>query len=158
MSKPVWSPTPDAVAATAMRRFHAAASASAGRGLVGTPDVHAWSLADPGAFWSLVWEEFGVVGDRGARDVVPATLPQAVFFPDARINLAENLLEPWKGSAAPAVVWVGEGDGAVELREEVSGADLRRRVGSFAAALRAHGIVPGDRVGLVLPEIGRAHV
>ena len=151
MSKPVWSPTPAAAEATAMRRFRSAASARAGRALAGTPDVQAWSLSEPGAFWSLVWDEFGVVGERGERDVVPATLPQAVFFPDARINLAENLLEPWRGSDAPAVVWAGEGDGEVELREEVSGAELRRRVGSFAAALRTHGIVPGDRVGLVLP-------
>ena len=69
MSKPVWSPTPAAAEATAMRRFRSAASARAGRALAGTPDVQAWSLSEPGAFWSLVWDEFGVVGEIGRAHV-----------------------------------------------------------------------------------------
>ena len=92
MSKPVWSPTPDAVAATAMRRFHAAASACAGRDLAGTPDVHAWSLANPGAFWSLVWDRLGLLGEKGETILAADTMPGAQFFPDAKLNFAENLL------------------------------------------------------------------
>lgn len=149
MTDATW--TPDPAAATRMAAFHRAASERSGRPCATTPDVHAWSLDDPGAFWTLVWDEFGVVGDRGQRSYVPTPLPAAVFFPEARINLAENLLARWDGACEPAVIWVGEGDGCVEVRETISGRELRRRVGSFAQTLRAHGVRPGDRIGLVLP-------
>ncbi len=151
MTEPTWRPDPGQAAGTRMASFHEAASRRAGRALSTTPDVHEWALTDLDAFWSLVWDEFGVVGDRGEIAFVPATLPDAVFFPDAGVNLAENLLAPWVDSDSPAVIWVGEGTGSLEVRETLSGRELRRRVGSFAAALRARGVQPGDRVGLVLP-------
>ena len=151
MPEPAWVPDADTASRTRMARFHAVAAQRAGRPLATTPDVHAWSLADPGAFWSLVWDEFGVVGDRGGRAHVPSTLPEAVFFPDARINLAENLLAPWTDSDEPAVVWVGEDGDGIAIRETLSGRELGRRVASFAAALRTRGVESGDRVGLVLP-------
>ncbi len=134
-----------------MSRFQVAASAAAGRELAGTPALHEWSIADPDSFWSLVWDEFDVVGEKGAVACAPARLPDAVFFPEARINLAENLLAPWLHSDDVAVIGVGEGDGRLVLREEVTGRELARRVGSFAQGLREHGIRPGDRVGLILP-------
>ena len=151
MTSWTWQPNADWIARTRMARFHAAASARAGHSLTTTPQVHAWSIADPGAFWSLVWEEFGVVGERGERAFVPTALPQACFFPDARLNLAENLLAPWRESDEPAVVWIGEGEGHLEVRETVSGRALTQRVASFAHVLRDHGVRPGDRIGLVMP-------
>ena len=151
MTGPTWAPDPDSAARTRMARFRALAEERSGVPMTATPDVHAWSLADPGAFWSLVWDEFGVVGERGERAHVASTLPDAVFFPDARINLAENLLAPWTESDEPAVVWVGEDDGGVSVRETLSGRELVRRVASFAGALQARGVMPGDRVGLVMP-------
>ena len=151
MTDPTWTPAPHVVARTRMAAFHARAAAVSGRAVSATPDVHAWSLADPDAFWSLVWDEFSVVGDRGDVAWVPATLPKAVFFPQARINLAENLLAPWIDSDEPALIWVGEGDGDLEVRETLSGRELRRRVGSFALRLRQRGVRAGDRVGLILP-------
>jgi acetoacetyl-CoA synthetase len=151
MTEPTWVPDAAWAARTRMARFRALAEQRAGTPMAGTQDVHAWSLADPGAFWSLVWDEFGVVGQRGERAHVPTVLPEAVFFPDARLNLAENLLAPWQESDEPAVIWVGEADGVVAVREEISGRELGRRVGAFAAALRRHGVVSGDRVGLVMP-------
>jgi len=151
MSEPTWVPDAEAAARTRISNFNARASERAGLSSSDTPAVHEWSIADPDGFWSLVWDDFNVVGQRGSTAYVPATLPAAVFFPDSEVNLAENLLAPWIDSDQPAVIWIGEGDGDLEVREEVTGRELRRRVGSFAAVLRAHGVVPGDRVGLILP-------
>jgi len=134
-----------------MAAFVHAACGRAGRAMASSVDVHAWSLADPAAFWSLVWEFFDVVGDPGDVAHVPTALPDAVFFPRARLNLAECLLAPWADSDAAAVVWVGESAGGLEVRGEVTGRELCRRVAAFAAALRARGVVAGDRVGLILP-------
>jgi len=151
MTEPTWQPNPEAAGRTRMTAFRRAAQERAGQPFASTPEVHAWSLADPDAFWRLVWNEFGVVGEPGEVAFRPTTLPETVFFPDARVNLAENLLAPWADSDEPAVIWIGEGDGMLDVRETVSGRELRRRVGSFAQALRDRRVGPGDRVGLILP-------
>lgn len=151
MSTWTWEPSTEAIARTRMVRFHAAASARVGRPMTFTPQVHDWSVDRPDEFWTLVWEAFGVVGERGARAHVPSELPTSVFFPDARLNFAENLLAPWATSDEIAVVCTGEGDRAVVVREELTGRELCARVESFAATLRRHGVQPGDRIGLILP-------
>ena len=146
-----WEPSTEAIARTRMVRFHAAASARVGRPMTSTPQVHDWSVEQSGDFWSLVWDDFGVVGDKGGRAYVPSEMPTTIFFPDARLNFAENLLAPWSTSEELAVVCTGESEGAVVVREELTGRELCSRVGSFAATLRRHGVVPGDRIGLILP-------
>lgn len=151
MTHPTWSPGPATAGLTRMVAFRHAASERAGISLDSTVELHQWSLDHPGEFWSLVWEFFGVVGERGERDHVPTVLPQAVFFPDARVNLAQNLLAPWADTNEPAVLACGvEGDDVV-VRSEVSGRDLVSRVASVASFLRESGVVPGDRVALVMP-------
>ncbi|MCF8538351.1 MAG: hypothetical protein K9G75_10595, partial [Candidatus Nanopelagicales bacterium] len=148
MSEPLWTPDLDELPNARMSRFRRAAQMRVGDSFPSTVELHRWSITEPDAFWSLVWDEFTVAGEKGARSYVPSTLPEAVFFPEARINLAENLLAPWRDSDEVAVVCVGEGADDLEIRSELTGRELSRRVGSFAQALRDHGIRPGDRVGL----------
>lgn len=151
MTDATWTPRPESADLSRIARIRREAQSRTGWVFGSTPELHQWSVSEPDAFWSLVWDEFDVVGVKGSVACRPSTLPDAVFFPEARINLAENLLAPWADSDDAAVVWVGEGDGNLVIREEVSGVELRRRVGSFAQGLRDHGVEPGDRIGLVLP-------
>jgi len=151
MTDATWTPRLESADLTRIARIRREAQSRTGSVFGSTPELHQWSVSQPDAFWSLVWDEFDVVGVKGSVACSPSTLPDAVFFPEARINLAENLLAPWADSDDSAVVWVGEGDGSLVIREEVSGIELRRRVGSFAQGLRDHGVEPGDRIGLVLP-------
>ena len=151
MTDATWMPDPATVDLTRMVAFRCAASDRSGTAMESTVDLHRWSLEDPDGFWSLVWEFFGVVGERGDRAHVPTTLPQAVFFPDARVNLAENLLSPWTDSDEIAVVvCCAEGDEVV-VRDSLTGRDLVSRVASVASFLRESGVTPGDRVALVMP-------
>ena len=61
---PLWVPDEGRIASTAMRAF---ADEAARRYGVARYDgaLHAWSVASPEQFWPLVWEQCGVVGDRG---------------------------------------------------------------------------------------------
>ncbi len=70
--------------------------------------LHRWSLARRAAFWSRVWEFCGVIGERGARTLVDGgKMPGARWFPDARLNFAENLLRP-RPDDEVAIVFQGE--------------------------------------------------
>lgn len=150
MTEPMWVPDATQVAATRMDRFRREAEAAAGRDLPGTVELHEWSVREPDAFWRLVWDFFGIVGEPGSVAAVPSTLPDAVFFPDASLNLAENLLAlaPAEG---PAVITLTEAGDGVAITGEITRDELVARVAAMAAALRQRGVRPGDRVAIVLP-------
>ena len=43
---------------------------AAGEAFADYDALHAWSVGDPGAFWDLVWDFCGVIGEKGARRMV----------------------------------------------------------------------------------------
>jgi acetoacetyl-CoA synthetase len=135
MSTPTWNPDPRAAQLSQIASFEAAARNS-GR-VPADMSLHEWSVTDLDGFWSTVWDFYGVVGMKGDIAYRESILPNAVFFPDARLNIAENMLREWQGSAQVKVIESGEVDSGVGIRAELSGDDLVARVAQFAAALRA---------------------
>ncbi|MCU1394503.1 MAG: acetoacetyl-CoA synthetase [Ilumatobacteraceae bacterium] len=110
--------------------------------------LHRWSIDEPDAFWRAIWADGEIIGDPG--DVVLQTgahLAEARFFPDATLNVAENLLARLPADR-PALVAYDE----LGRVGQVSAADLRRDVAACAALFRAAGVTVGDRVAAVLPN------
>ncbi len=104
--------------------------------------LHRWSVARRDAFWSRVWEFCGVIGERGPRTLVDGgKMPGARWFPDARLNFAENLLRP-RPDDEPAIVFQGER----KSWRTLSFAQIRAEVAALAAHFRALGVAPCDRV------------
>ena len=104
--------------------------------------LHRWSITRRDAFWSRVWAFCGVIGERGGRALVDGgKMPGARWFPDARLNFAENLLRPRPDDDA-AIVFQGER----KCSRTLSFARIRTEVAALAAHLRALGVAPGDRV------------
>ncbi|HEV7277803.1 MAG TPA: acetoacetate--CoA ligase [Devosiaceae bacterium] len=141
IGKVVWQPAPQRVAATALARF-AEQQGFAGSDYAGLLD---WSIREPELFYDRLWDQLGTIGDKGSRSVkLDADLRETRFFPDARLNYAENLLrEP---DERPAVT-AHRDDGT---RREVSRQQLYDLVSRCTQALAAEGIVPGDRVAAIV--------
>ena len=80
-----------------------------------------WSVAEPGAFWSSIWDYFGVLGDRGdAPPLQGGPMPAVSWFSDARTNYARNALRA--ASADPdrtAIIYRSEAghDGSLSYAE-----------------------------------------
>jgi acetoacetyl-CoA synthetase len=153
MSAPKWRPSPARAAATRLAAFARRASALAGRDLARYDDLWQWSLDQPSHFWRLVFEETGLVAGRlfaddGPPRVVDDTrrMPGAVWFPDARLNFAQNLLRH-RGDAVALV----ERDETGRLRRTTRD-ELVREVARVQAGLVAAGVVAGDRVAGYLPN------
>jgi acetoacetyl-CoA synthetase len=112
--------------------------------------LHAWSITKPEQFWSLVWDQCGVVGEKGSRAFVApqasAPMSTAQFFPDASLSIVENLLA--KSGSGEALVAIDEAC----VRRVRTWDELRSRVASIASALQARGVVAGDRVAAWLPN------
>ena len=101
-------------------------------GLSGYEDLYRFSIDRPADFWREVWSFCGIRGEMGERVVVDLDkVPGARFFPDARLNFAENVLR--RRDSAPAIIFNGEGRG-----RSLSHAELYAEVARFAAA-------PADR-------------
>ncbi len=111
-------------------------------------DLYRFSIERPEDFWRIVWRFTGILGEMGGRVVDDLRkMPGARFFPDARINFAENLLR--RRGTNPAIIFNGEG----QPRRTLSDADLYADVARCAAAFRAAGLRPGDRVAAYMPNM-----
>ena len=149
--RPVWTPSAAAVAAAPMTRFAGEASRLAGGPLAPYRALHAWSVADRAGFWSLLWDFAGVIGQKGASAMRDGEkMPGARFFPEARLNFAENLLR--RRDEGDAIVFRGE-EGATR---RLSWRQLNELVSRLQQALAAVGVGPGDRVAALLPNVPEA--
>ena len=116
--------------------------------------LHAWALAHPTQFWAAVWDFCDVVGDpRGERVLEDGQcFPGARWFPDARLNFAENLLR-YRDERTALVSLLEDG-----TRHTLSYAELYSQVARLAASLRALGVGEGDRVAGFVPNIAQTVV
>jgi len=142
LPKALWTPTRERIANSRINRFVENVNKKG--------DLHEWSVNRPDQFWSLVWDDCGVVGHKGERSFVPAQpsapMSTAQFFPDARISVVENMLATT--GSHDALVAIDE----VGNRRTRSWDELRERVASIASALQARGVAAGDRVAAWLPN------
>ena len=93
-----------------------------------------WSVTELDAFWSSVWDFADIIGDRGAIAYQhDEAIRNAQFFPEARLNYAENMLR-YQGSEE-AIIQMRE-DGT---RISWSHDDLRLPSLSVTTGLARHG-------------------
>ena len=125
--------------------------------------LHAWSIAEREAFWVALWDFAEVRAEqRGDRVLIDDTMPGARWFPDARLNFAENLLhgDGLRGDGrrgadeTPAIIACGE-DGAMR---SLSFDQLRREVDALTAWLADQGVGVGDRVAGFVANVPEAVV
>jgi acetoacetyl-CoA synthetase len=147
-SQLLWRPSPERVADSQLVAFRAEANRRHGLNLADFRALHAWSVAQTAAFWDLVWDFCGVVGEKGERRLTEGDrMPGARFFPDAKLNFAENLLgKPGHGDA---LIFRDEDN----LASRMSWEELTKLVSRLQQALRAHGVGPGDRVAAMIPNL-----
>src|SRR3989475_708528 len=141
----MWTPKPERAAQTGMARFMGLA------GKKSYDELHAWSVAERGAFWNLLWEFCEVKGQKGARALVDGDrMPGALWFPDARLNFAENLLR--SRDHRDAIVFWGED----RVKRRLSHRNLYDLVSRLSQALADAGVKKGDRVAGCLPNLPEA--
>lgn len=144
---PLWTPSPERIAATELHRF---ARHLEGRGSGPLPDyaaLHRFSIDEPARFWREFWEFAEVIGDPGTEVLRTGdTFRQTRFFPEATLNVAENLLR--HNDDRPALIFRAED----RLAYQVTWAELHHQVSLIQQALLDCGVAAGDRVAAWLPN------
>ncbi len=146
---PLWTPSPDRVADANITRFMKLVNDRHGLAISSFAELHAWSVDRMEDFWTAVWDFGGVIArHRGERVLVDGDrMPGARFFPDAKLNFAENLLR--LRDESDAIVFWGED----EVRRRLSHRELHDEVSRMQQALSAMGVAAGDRVAAFMPNM-----
>lgn len=109
-----------------------------------------WSITDLEGFWSSIWDFFAVrASTPPERMLGRSAMPDAQWFPGARLNYAENLLDRGYPSDDPAIFGRSQTRDAVDL----TWGDLRDLVTRARAGLKRLGVGRGDRVVAYLPNV-----
>ncbi|HWI30910.1 MAG TPA: acetoacetate--CoA ligase [Microbacterium sp.] len=151
-----WTPTEADIARARMTGFMRWLRDERGVELTTYRELWRWSVDEVSAFWECIAQYFDLVGD-GWRSPALADerMPGAIWFPDARLNFAENVLRAASDRHrhhATAILHLTEDDD----ERRISWRELAEQVGAFADWLRSRGIRPNDRVAAVLPNVPEA--
>ncbi|HJV07533.1 MAG TPA: acetoacetate--CoA ligase [Chromobacteriaceae bacterium] len=146
--QPLWQPSAARLASSHLTAFSRLAQTAFGQPF---PDYHTlWqaSIDQPARFWSLLWDYCQVIGDKGETTLQDGdSMLNARFFPDARLNYAENLLR--RDDDSTAVVFWGED----RQRQHLSHRQLHALVSRLQQAMQANGVRSGDRVAGFMPNL-----
>ncbi|GBE80624.1 Malonamoyl-CoA synthetase vrtB [Sparassis crispa] len=142
-SRIIWRPANPA--RTTVEAFRRAINLKHGLNLRDFYDLYKYSVGDY-TFWLDLWQYVGIV-----YSVPPAKILEEgrmkeipIWFPGARLNYAENLLQfNDDGIACTAAKETGE-------VSHYSYRQLREMVKEMAAAMRVNGLVAGDRVAAIV--------
>jgi acetoacetyl-CoA synthetase len=145
----MWQPSEEAIEQAQLTQFARHAVRKYRLDLNTYADFYRWTVDNPEQFWSEVWEWCGVKASRkGSTVLVDADkMPGAKWFPEARLNFAENLLR--RGDRGDAFVFWDERG----LQRRVSYSDLTTDVSRAAQALVQLGLRAGDRAAAFIPNL-----
>ena len=110
-------------------------------------DIWEWSVSNVESFWSLIWDFSEIIGSKGTKiSENPEEMPGTKFFPEARLNYAENLLRVPDNSLA-----------IEEFREDgfsnaITRKELENKVLKMAGWMKSKGVKKGDRVCAYMPN------
>ena len=148
MSEPLWKPSAERIAKANISVFRRKLELDWGVSLPDYAALHAFSLDEMDKFWSTAWDFCRVVASKkGERVLVDGDkMPGAQFFPDARLNFAENLLR--RRDDTPAILFRAED----QIERKITWNELYNETSRMAQALRALGVEAGDRVAGFVPN------
>jgi acetoacetyl-CoA synthetase len=146
---PMWRPSEEAIEQAQITQFARHVVRKHHLELNSYPEFYQWTVDEPEAFWGEVWDWCGVRASRKGGTVLVDgdKMPGAKWFPDARLNLAENLLR--RGDRGDALVfWDERGP-----QRRVTYSELTSDVSRAAQALAQLGLRAGDRVAAFIPNL-----
>ncbi|WP_274884582.1 acetoacetate--CoA ligase [Vibrio harveyi] len=156
-SNKVWQPTEDRIEQANITQFIEHINRQ-GFELTNYSDLHQWSLEHNEHFWKEVWQFCDLIGTQGnivkaqgeSRWQSPMQNRDAVWFPQAQVNYAENLLSLAEQQADELAIWFENERGD---KQTYTWKQLCDEVSSVQQWLVECGIKHGDVVAGYLPHM-----
>ena len=136
-----WTPSRDRVEKSNLTAFTKYLSSRIKKSFSTYVDLYNWSIDESATFWESIWDFHSVLSSRKYSSVLEGSdIRKAVWFKDARLNFAENLLR--HKSDKEAIVFWSEKAAPVRLSHH----ELFRQVEGLADAFIKAGVKKNDRV------------
>jgi len=149
--KPLWEPSETQIQAHRLTEFKNFAEARTNRKFPDYATLHEWSCEQDAVFWDVLWDYSGIIGEKGNRIIENADkMPGASYFPESRLNYAENLIR-YMGDEE-AIVFRCED----KLEKRYTRNEFRDMVSKFQQIFLKAGLEKGDRVAAMLPNMAEA--
>jgi acetoacetyl-CoA synthetase len=145
---PIWQPDEQLVDDALITRFMGDVNRQFGFSFQHFDELYQWSVDEKESFWSALWDFAEVVGEKGERILIDGDdIEKAQWFPDAKLNFAENLLR--NKSDETAIYFRAEN----QIETALSYRELYDQVASVAYWLSSNGLKRGDRVAAYMPNM-----
>jgi acetoacetyl-CoA synthetase len=143
-NKPLWIPDAERIEASNLYAFIKACAHEGSN----YHDFWRWSVDHSEEFWSRFWDFADVIGEKGniiLQD--PDKMTGGQFFPQGRLNFAENMLK--KRDSTPALIFRDE----LARERTISYKELYDQVSLWTQAFKQSGVREGDRIAGYLPNM-----
>ena len=145
LEQPIWRPSDTDVFKANMTSFMNYLFSQNIKTCTNYEELYDWSLNHSGMFWKTIWDFCNVIHSEAPTSILEGDdIRNAVWFRNARLNFAENLLR--KNSNDIAIKYRSETQPTAYIRFS----ELHEKVAAFASALRKAGIVKGDRIAALI--------
>lgn len=166
-NKPIWQPSDQRIAHANVTRFMDSLDQQGvlERELQNYAELHQWSVEHPELFWQNVWQFCGMVGSQDcinkaqgeriktqgeSRWQQPKSNRDAVWFPNAQVNYAENLLHSAKALPNELAIWFENERGE---QQSYTWKTLCEEVSNIQQWLVDCGVQQGDVVAAYTPYL-----
>jgi len=148
-NKILWQPKQTRVEQSAMYKFMEHCALKFNFGKAEYSNFHLWSVTYPDLFWAEFAEFSRLIVHEKPITIIdnPKKMPGANWFEGAKLNYAENLLS--RNDDAVALYFRGE----ASVSKQLTFRELRESVRRASEAIRNKGILPGDRIAAVMPNM-----
>jgi acetoacetyl-CoA synthetase len=144
MKKPLWQPSEQNKKASLLEDFSKFIKFESDKNF---KKLWEWSIKNPEEFWSKLWDYSKIVGFKGTEIIRENKIFKKIkFFPNAKINYAENILK--KTTNETAIHFLSEQG----FEESITWKDLYEKVCKFSSYLKTLDLKKGDRVAAYVPN------
>jgi len=144
MNKPLWKPSTQIKQESLLEEFSKFVNFDSKHNFY---NLWEWSVKNNEEFWSKLWDYSKIIGDKG-KEVIRKNeiFNETKFFPDSKINYAENILK--KKTDETAIHFLSEKG----FEETITWKDLYKKVCKFSSYLKTLDLKKGDRVAAYVPN------
>ena len=154
MNEILWKPTLSEIEDSQAWEFIQEANVKFNISLENFHDLYKWSCKCPESFWELFWTYSKIIAENDSKEVLKNgdDFLGSEWFSDSKLNFAKNLLS--KRDQSLAIVFWGED----KYKSSLSHSELYNQVARLSHWLKKSGVVKGDRVAGLLPNMSEAVV
>ena len=148
-NKLLWKPTQEKVKSTSLYNFIEYINSRYQLTINNFDKMHTWSVENRENFWDGIWDFYKIIGIKGDKPFLQPknNLPGTRFFPNGKLNYAENMLK--KNNDHIAITFWSED----KIKKKITWLELKNQVSATANFFKKKGIKSGDRIAAYLPNM-----